>query len=392
MPILTMKSFVDGQPRVQVDVGEIDEHTKFGGFGMVCSIEGRSGFIAKRLDLRTPVTPGHARKYLQHVRLAKEKLGRARSQLEELSEEARIRIRDFLDEILNHSLSTHWCYEYDENDLVRAVWFLLPKALGKDLNEHFKDDGAKPPSLTSRSKIATDFATRMRTLRRPGFIHLDCTVDNIRLDKDKMRLVMIDLDGCGIEVQSTARINLKAQKDDEWEVFPTTLGKQERFVRVPPWYPQEGLTCGPSRGNYKFAERWVALDTIIRILSWGKIDALSWLPADVRRSLSASYGNVRKAMEPYLTLDSDSEKANEAWESISQQELAAVRAAHYPLTLYLPGTWTSQGQPECLTYFSNLTQEAYFDPRSLRGEPDERGYRKSMYDVFLKELRLRGQA
>jgi len=384
MTTLQMKSFDSSRQDVIVNVDEEDELNRIGGFGTVCSVEGLDGYIAKRLDLKERVAPGHAKRYLKHVNLAKKKLGDERKKAHPLTQRW---IQEYLDEILNHSLSTHWCFELDANDYVIAIWFLLPRAMGKDLNEHFKDDRNYPPPIEDRIQIAYDFVMRMRTLRRPGLVHLDCTTDNIRLDKESRRLVMIDLDGCGIEKQETAN---HANKDD-WDAFPITLGKQERVVRVPPWYPQEGIRCGPNEGNYKYAERWVALDTIIRILTWSSTGVFGWLPDDVRKELSASYGNVKRALLPHVVAEPDPLKATDMWRSTYPVELATLASIHHPLRAVKESYWTDLKQPKCLTFFSNLAQVAFFDPKHLRGEKLEGRDRnkkiyESPYDMFARHL------
>jgi len=193
---------------------------------------------------------------------------------------------------------------------------------------------------------------------------------------------MIDLDGCGIEKQ---RMSNHENRDD-WDQFPTTLGKQERVVRVPPWYPQEGIRCGPNEGNYKFAERWVALDTIIRILTWSPTGVFGWLPDDVRKGLSVSYGNVRKALLPHVVTEPDPVKATDLWRSIYPVELAKAALTYRPLPVVNESYWTTRNQPKCLTYFSNLAQDAYFDPTFLSGELREGRYYLSPYEMFSRNL------
>lgn len=373
MTTIEMRSFEDSS-KVHVEVDQDDHNARSGGFGLVCRVEGLDGFLAKRLEVRPPVPPGQAKKYLAHVRLAKARLGTARK-----TETRRI-VQQFLDEILNNSLSTHFSYEEGGDGLVTAVWFLLPRASGKDLSEHFRDDRRNPPDEDERIAIATAFAQRMRTLRRPGLVHMDCTVDNIRVDRNTRQLVMIDLDGCGIERQSAGAPQPRSKRD-EWDVEPMTLGKQDKLIRVPPWYPQEGINCGPNTGNYKFGERWVALDTVIQILSWGTLNVLGWLEPSVRNDLSGRYSKVAEELAPLMT-DASSPDLLSAWTSSHSTHMNDCARKYRPLPEFTAEDARNRGCPPCLVYFANLAQDAYLEPRVLSGQPDETGQPRSLYADF----------
>lgn len=371
-----MRSFVS-KSKVVVEV-DLDDHAACsGGFGLVCKVEGDESYLAKRLEVRPPVPLGQARKYLTHVRIARDRLGAA-------WDSATSPVKGFLTQILENSLSTHFSYEENEDGMVAAIWFLIPRASGKDLNEHFRTDRRNPPDVEERISIATAFVQRMRTLRRPGLVHMDCTVDNIRLDREKRQLVMIDLDGCGIERQSPENLHRKF-KSDKWDVEPMTLGKQGRMVRVPPWYPQEGIKCGPNTGNYKFGERWVALDTILRILSWGRIDALGWLEPRVRADLGNRYASVTQELALFVG-EPESADLLLRWQTSYLSQLNECAKIHRPLTWFTTDDALRLGCPPCFAAFANLAQDAYFEPRELSGQPDGAGMPRSIYKDFAEML------
>jgi hypothetical protein len=370
---IEMRSFEDDS-KVLVEVDQDGQDARAGGFGLVCRVEGLDGFLAKRLEVRPPLPHGQAKKYLAHVRQAKARLGDARKA------ESRWKVREFLDEILNNSLSTHFSYEIDGQGLVAAIWFLLPRASGMDLNEHFRTDRRNPPAIQERIYIAAAFANRMRTLRRPGLIHMDCTVDNIRVDRDLQKLVMIDLDGCGIERQYSGSPQGR-RRHDEWDVEPMTLGKQDRVVRVPPWYPQEGVKCGPNAGNYKFGERWIALDTIIRILSWDRLNILGWLEPEVRADLGSRYSMVTEEIAALLA-DPGANDVLAGWNASCAKHMRECAEKYRPLPQFTAEDAQRHGCPPCLEYFANLAQDAYLEPRVLSGRPDDDGLPRSLYADF----------
>ncbi|MCA0215558.1 MAG: hypothetical protein LCH79_20600 [Proteobacteria bacterium] len=381
---IKMKSFESRESHINVVVDMARELGR-GGFGSVYEVVGDLGLIAKRNDMRVDGKPAaisaaRARIYQDHVRVALESLKRAKTQFFSAdSETIKGQIRKFVDEFIDNSLSSHYSYEYNQENNVDAVWFLQRQAEGKDLRQHFKDD-RNVFDFEDRLAVARDFLTRMRTLRRGRLVHLDCTVDNIRVDKKAGRLVLIDLDGCGVEQDADTLGGARAGTDT-WRVAPMTLGKKG-VVRRPPWYPQAGLKCGPKDGNYLFAERWVALDTIIRILTWGEFNILSWLPGDVRASLAAGYGEVEKACAAAAPIDVPK------WVDASTEEIRRQ------WNLYGAGIkpvdadfWLERGHPACLAYFSSLAQDAYFDPRRLSGERVGPSKYRSMYDEFLRQIR-----
>ncbi len=345
---IEMRSF-DDDSRLSVEVDQEDPDARAGGFGFVCRVEGHDGFLAKRLEVRPPLPHGQVKKRLAHVRQAKARLGDARKA------ETRWKVLEFLDEILNNSLSTHFSYEVDSQGLVAAIWFMVPRASGKDLMEHFRDDRRNPPDVQERIYIAKAFAERMRTLRRPGLVHMDCTADNIRVDRVLQKLVMIDLDGCGIERQFPQESQGR-RRNDEWDVEPTTLGKPVRMVRVPPWYPQEGVKCGPNAGNYKFGERWVAVDTIIRILSWNRLSILDWLEPEIRADLGSRYSQVTEETVPLLS-DPEKNDVLAGWNASCAKHMRECAEKYRPLPRFTAEDAKKFGCPPCLEYFANLAQD-----------------------------------
>lgn len=364
MKNLTMKN-ESGRERLV----EIDDSSPigYGGFGAVFSVPREPDVVAKRIDLSPPQPIGNVRGYVAHIRTTKERLLGIKLE-EENQPSPRYWIFDYIDEIVERALSSHWCFDI-QGLQVNAVWFLQKRAPGKSLQEHFRDE---PPTAWKRIGIAKDVVTRMRTLRRADLVHLDCVADNIFVDLENEKTTLIDLDGCGV-VRRTASVTRGAR--DEWEHPPSTLGHLKVF-RPPPWYPQVGLDCGPKAGNYLFAERWVVVDTLIRILTWNRISGvLSWLDADTRKSMTDGYLYIQRNFESSKTSEIGCNL--QEWSKQYEKILADLRWQLDPL----PPFCGDGVYPSCLDYFANLAQEACLDQRALSSENG------SPYEIYRQRLK-----
>jgi len=350
-------------------VVEVDDTAPigYGGFGAVYPIPLEPNFVVKRVDLTPPQPIGNTRAYVAHIRTTKERLLGIKTE-EENKPQPRRFICDYIDEIVEQALSSHWCF--DANGLqISAVWFLQKKAPGKALLEHFREE---PPPTWERTRIAKDVLTRMRTLRRADLVHLDCVADNIFVDLANKKTTVIDLDGCGVVRRKTSATR---GQSDEWEHRPFTLGHL-KVVRPPPWYPQVGIQPGPKMGNYLFAERWVVIDTVIRILTWNRVSgALSWLDHSIRKAVVDGYWNIKSVIEAAkeggIAHDIDD------WTTLYSRILTGLRVQFHPLPPY-PGGGTN---PSCLDYFANLSQVACLDPRALGSQNG------SPYEIYRQQIR-----
>lgn len=346
---------------VEINVDD-DVILGYGGFGSVFPVADRPEAVVKRVELESlPV--GDTSAYVAHIRTTRERLLSIKA--DELMRGApRQFIVRSINEIVDQSLSTHWCFD-QEGTKITGVWFLQRKAPGKCLIEHFSDP---PPSHESRIKIARGLLTRMRTLRRADLIHMDCVADNIFVEDNTWFVTLIDLDGCGIVRRPNAR-------SDEWDHSPFTLGHLEK-MRIPPWYPQIGLNAGPKQGNYLFGERWVVLDTVIRILTWNKISgSLSWLDREFCRSLSRAYKDIRSTMD---AIKSEGLVFGiRDWTTRYETILSGLKD-RLP-KFHLPDI--ANEHPPCVEPFMRLAQEASVEPRVLssRLQPP--------YDIYSNWLR-----
>ena len=338
----------------------------YGGFGTVFSLPSEPNFVVKRVDLSPPQPIGNVRGYVAHIRTTKERLLGIKAD-EERQPYPRYWIFDYIDEIVEQALSTHWWFE-TRGLQIGAVWFLQKKAPGKALHELFRDE---PPTAWKRIEIAKDVVTRMRTLRRADLVHLDCVADNIFVDLAKQKTTMIDLDGCGVVRRGTGT----RFQSDEWEHPPSTLGHL-KVVRPPPWYPQFGVQLGPKTGNYIFAERWVVLDTLIRILTWNRVSGvLSWVEPTIRKDMVNGYWHIKDVID--TAKGEGVECTHEDWTNLQERILTGLRTQFDPL----PAFYGDGTHPSCLDYFANLAQDACLDSRVLssgNGSP---------YEIYRQKLR-----
>jgi hypothetical protein len=338
----------------------------YGGFGTVFSLPSEPKLVAKRVELNPPQPIGNTHRYVAHISTTKERLLGIKTEEESKSQPRRF-IFHYIDEIVEQALSTHWCF--DTSGLqISAVWFLQKRAPGKSLLELFHEE---PPPTWERMRIAQDVLRRMRTLRRADLIHLDCVADNIFIDLANKKTVVIDLDGCGVVRRLPSPSKSRV---DEWEHPPLTLGHLHLF-RPPPWYPQVDVETGPKAGNYLFAERWVVIDTIIRILTWNRINGgLSWMDQVTRKPLVDGYWNIRKVIE--------AAKANgiiygvDEWTGLYSRILAELRTMLEPLSQFSGDA----AYPSCLDYFANLSQVACLDPRMLGSQQG------SPYEIYRRKI------
>lgn len=345
MAWLTMK---DGNGR-ELSV-EIDDTSTlgFGGFGRIHPVIDDPAHVVKRIELDPPQPVGNIPGYVAHIRTTRSRLLEIRYEEQERAQ-PRAFIIEAIDEIVEQALSTHWAF--DPSGLqITAVWFRQRRAPGRPLSELFRD---APPPVASRQRIARNLLTRMRTLRRADLVHLDCVPDNIFVDQENVTL--IDLDGSGIVRRSAPT---RSGPNDEWDHRPLTLGHL-KSVRPPPWYPQVGLELGPRMGNYLFAERWVVLDTVIRILTWNRFSALSWLDPGQRKPIVDGYWLIKQCME-----DAKSEGTaytGSAWVRLHQAHLVNLRRR----VGSLPDPSFPPNNPQCLKEFAELVNMACFDPSTL---------------------------
>jgi hypothetical protein len=362
MKKLTMRNEKGVEKSVEVDDATVFD---YGGFGSVFEVPDEPNFVVKRIDLTPPQPIGNISRYVAHIRTTKERLLGFKAE-EENKPHPRRFICNYIDEVVEQALSTHWCFDIIDLQF-GAVWFLQKRAPGRKLLDHFRNE---PPPINQRLDIARDVINRMRTLRRADLIHLDCVADNIFVDLTNQKTTMIDLDGCGVVRRSAwAR-----PQQDEWEHPPFTLGHLN-IIRPPTWYPQIGIDVGPKAGNYLFAERWVVIDTVIRILTWNRVSgALSWVEQDTRQALVDGYRNIKSVIDTAKAGGSD--LTFDDWNSLQNRILAELRSRFAPLPPFSQnGTY-----PSCLGFFANLAQEACFDPRMLKSE------NTTPYDMYLRQI------
>lgn len=359
MPTLRMKNCSGETIAVDLDDGE-----KFGsgGFGTVYRLASDPGFVVKRLCLERPVPIGDAQRYVAHICTTRDRLLEIRRNEAERARPSAF-ILGSIDHIVHRVLSTHWCFEYDGLWL-NAVWLRQHEAPGVQLTVLFR---SAPPPLEVRSQIAANLISRMRTLRRASLVHLDCVPQNIFVDGEHVTL--IDLDGCGI----ARRSGIAQREIDMWDHAPLTLGRLNA-VRPPAWYPQAGLEFGPRAGNYLFAERWVVIDTVIRILSWNRVKGcLSWLPPDRTREITDGYWKILDDVESAVAAGGTIDRL--AWTVRYTAVLNGLRARsrEFPAFSFLEGRY-----PRNILQFTGLALAASLDPTRL-GAPSDR---RPPYDTY----------
>lgn len=341
-----MKDSVGAERAVEIDELQVLDA---GGFGAVYESVGDPGFIVKHVPFEAPEPVGNVRRYIAHIRTTRSRLLDIRAQ--ELS---RDRARPFvvraIDEIVERSLSTHWRFNQEGSE-IDAVWFRQRRAPGRKLLTLLHELPAPP--VLSRTRIAQNLIARMRTLRRSGMVHLDCVPDNIFVDGESVTL--IDLDGSGIVRQASG----SAGGADAWDHPPLTLG-HVRAVRPPPWYPQPGIELGPKSGNYLFAERWVVIDTVIRILSWNRLPgALSWIEPSLQRPLVEGHAIVRRELAGAKAAGRI--VTGGLWTQTYERVIGDLRSR----SGRFPEFVAPSDQPACLVPFARLAQAACLDHRAL---------------------------
>lgn len=351
---LTMRNAEGAQLGVEVDESAVVES---GAFGAVYEPLNDPGFVVKKIPLEMPEPVGNIPRHVAHIKTTRARLLEIHAQEEGRRRPSRF-IVDSIDELIRHSLATHWCFDRS-NMTITAVWYRQRKAPGRELIRAFHDAVPPPPT---RIAIARNLVARMRTLRRSDLAHLDCVPDNIFVDGDFVTL--IDLDGCGV-----IRRKNGAEPSDDWDYYPMTLGHLGA-VRPPPWYPQPGIDLQPRSGNYLFAERWVVMDTIIRILTWNELPgALSWLAPSVQRQLVGGYASVGREL---ATLRQAGEHVDSGvWRRVVHRVLNDLRTSVGRLS----DVGLSPKYPHCLESFASLAQAACLDASALSAL-------RSPYDIF----------
>lgn len=357
-----------------------DQPWESGGFGTIFTVD-KPGVVVKRIDVEPPRPLAAIRDYTAHITVTRDRLDAILSEERKRAVPRRF-ILDYITEILDYSLSTHWACDISDLHIV-AVWLLQRRAAGVSLREYF-DNLPSPLTEAVSKRIAKHVVRRMRTLRRADLVHLDCVHENIFYDAARDKVTMIDLDGCGIVRRRGQATPMRSfsRTDDDWESAPLTLGHTSH-VRMPPWYPQPGVPCGPRQGNYLFAERWVLLDTIIRVLTGGRANVLSWLEDAARKDLGLAYRSITRDLDRMRAIGTEGNEVvtlwSEAWQKTLRRLEALYRSGLQPFTERF---CIARGYPPSVAFFGELAQTAYFEPQALSGAPDGR----PLYDVYLAHL------
>lgn len=371
MKSLTMLTMKDANDDIQTVCIDTDRGIDYGGFGTIYAVSDRPKLVVKHMKLERPEPVGNLQRYVAHIKATRARLLRIKT--EEERGYRRPFIIECINEIVGQSLSTHWYFDSSAGTKLAAVWFLQKRAPGRKLLELFRE--ILPP-VDMRKQIALGLVSRIRTLRRAGLVHLDCVAENIFVDLETKppRVTMIDLDGCGIEDLTDGA---EAGRRDEWEHRPFTLGHTET-MRVPPWYPQVGVAASPRAGNYLFAERWVVLDTLIRILTWNRRDgALSWIRGVLGNQIRNVYKDIRKRIGDAETNGHPYDV--ETWTTHYTQVLNQLRGQFD----VLPHFKADDDEPACLSDFAELAQKAYVDPRAALSASGD----SSFYERYITWLR-----
>lgn len=347
--------------RCEVDLDTVPEG--WGGFGTVYPVVSNPGYVVKRIAMENPQPLGNVGSYTVHVT-------ETRTRFEEiLSRGAGAFPREMIREILA-SLALAWSVDRAPDGRMAALWFLQRRAPGRSLREFFKEPA---PSIPVRENIAKAVVARMRALRRADLVHLDCVDDNIFLDLtpgDGIRVTLIDLDGCGIVKRSFA----PTSPSDRWLHKPFTLGHLST-TWVPPWYPQPNVDAGPRSGNYLYGERWVVLDTIIRILTWNRLDSLSWLDPSASLALTSGYATVTDTLAKI--------RSSAAQIDVPTWKLVWSGVVH-ELSSTIASSPVFGDDPESprAGVFVRLAQRAFFDPAELSSHRLAGNNQESPYGTF----------
>ena len=355
-------SLPDKNQRFEIDMKV--SPSGYGGFGAVYPVHGVEAFVAKRIPMGVPRPFSDHSLYTAHIVKTRRRFEKI------LSSTTSSFVRNLINELIA-SLSVGWAVDVDDEFRMTALWLIMRRAAGIPLEEAFRTPA---PSMGVRRNIARSIVSRMRTLRRTDLVHLDCVGENIYVDLDSGRnpqVTLIDLDGSGV----IHRAQSYTDSSDRWDHRPFTLG-HVNTVRVPPWYPQSGIQADPRSGNYLYAERWVVVDTVLRTLSWNRLNALSWVDHSARVSMADGYENVRNQINI----------AKYAHRSIDQEEWRMMYARVIEDTAHRVGVLEEYdaptSMPKVTSQFANLLQRAYFDPHELSGERLANGQQLSPYATF----------
>lgn len=357
----------DIPPRCEVDLEGVP--VGWGGFGTVYPVINEPRFVAKRVAMATPEPIGNIGSYTVHVT-------ETRARFEEiLRRGAGSFPRQMFREILG-SLALAWGVDRAPGGRMTALWFLQRKAPGRPLKEYLNDPGFPPPPIAVREQIANAIVARMRALRRADLVHLDCVDDNIFLDirPSGVHVTLIDLDGCGIVKRSSG---YGGSGTDFWLHKPFTFGHLQS-TWIPAWYPQPNVDAGPRSGNYLYAERWVVVDTIIRVLTWNRRDSLSWAGDSVPLDVTAGYETVASQIAQNGSTTVGVATWRRAWSGVVRESAARMKGARVSIhAAEAPSLWN----------FERLAQRAYFDPDELSSKRLAGTNQESPYVTFDEWLR-----
>lgn len=264
-----------------LDVTVAEHPIASGGFGSVFETEQRDR-LAKYIPLDEARPLGDASVFVAHIKALRDRWSRPGA-------------------AVLKALPTHWAFEKD-GAMIVGVWYLMQRCPGRSLREIL---GTRTElAMEDRTRVATSILSQLIDLNDAGLVHLDCTLENLIYDESMRRVYLIDLDGCGV---------IKRNRPNEWQAPPMTRGHVKSML-VPIWYPPPSTTLRPKDGNYIQAERWVVLDTLIRILSGRRCDASSLLGDAFRREANQTHREIDA-----LINNSALENRHHAWINLVQK-------------------------------------------------------------------------
>lgn len=263
---------------------------------------------------------------------------------------------------LRDTLSTHIGWDNDH------IYLYQRKATGASLRQWLSQE---PPAWNDRVMIAKNLASAMVALRRCAVVHLDCSPDNVFVERDRwMNVTLIDLDGCGVLPPGSD----DDAPEDTWALAPMTLGRPDELRPI--WFPCDPEWQTPMSGNFKYAERWCVINEVWRILSWGGT-SLFWLDG----SFTDLFGAYDELREMY--------RGRTAGASLSHQEkrdllvecqretrrkiqglLARARRAPISIEEFELGSTIPAPDQQFLAEFAKLTLLAFLDPRDQHFKND----------------------
>lgn len=250
---------LDNVTKTETDLGQWDISIGDGGFAEARGNAADPDHVLKRMNESVAYTDaiGKMRQLATHAKVVGKRLD------DILADKPKPFVRRVC-QSLRDTLSTHVGYE-DEH-----IYLYQKKAAGTSLRQWLAEDA---PPWRDRVLIAKNFASAMVALRRCAVVHLDCSPDNVFIERDRrMSVTLIDLDGCGVLPPGYD----DGPPADNWALAPMTLGRPDEIRPI--WFPCDADWQSPWSGNFKYAERWCVINEVWRILSWGGT-ALFWLDA-----------------------------------------------------------------------------------------------------------------